>query len=182
MYEYVFLMSLVCTPISFVYHLYVLVCHSYVTRIYSYAIRMSFVCGFTMKRARKKSTFIGTKHVQNVIKLKQNFLNDLFQYLHFFHLSLGYCQFHLCMLSKHLKAASFLLMYDFPWMINGFWKFILFWHLIIPNRNELLYLVLEKRLFSNTKIFVIKSTYKIKRFIWNVFYFAYSCLHVRINV
>ena len=93
MYEYVFLMSLVCTPISFVYHLYVLACHSYVTRIYSYAIRMSFVCGFTMKRVRKKSTFIGTKHVQNVIKLKQNFLNNLFQYLHFFISLLGIVNF-----------------------------------------------------------------------------------------
>ena len=174
-------------------HSYVLLYHSYITCMYSYVILMSLV--FTRmpsachsyvvlqwRGLEKKSTFIGTKHVQNVIKLKQNFLNNLFQYLHFFHLSLGYCQFHLRMLSKHLKAASFLLMYDFPWMINGFWKFILFWHLIIPNRNELLYLVLEKRLFSNTKIFVIKSTYKIKRFIWNVFYFAYSCLHVRINV
>ena len=35
---------LVCTRMSFVCHSYTLVCHSYVTRIYSYVIRMSLVC------------------------------------------------------------------------------------------------------------------------------------------
>ena len=60
-----------------------------------------------------KSTFITTIYGQNVIKLKQNVLNNLFQYFsNLFHLSLGQCQFHLRMLSKHLKARSFLLMYD----------------------------------------------------------------------
>ena len=72
---------------------------------YSYVIRMSVVCTcmssicplyvvlpWTEKNARNKSTFISTKHVQNVIKLKQNFLNNLFHYYsNFFHLSLGYC-------------------------------------------------------------------------------------------
>ena len=31
-------------------HSYVLVCYPYVTRMYSYVIRMSLVCGFTMNR------------------------------------------------------------------------------------------------------------------------------------
>ena len=54
------------------------------------------------KRARNKSSFIATKHVQNIIKLKQNILNNLFQYFsNFFRLSLGCCQFHLRVLSKH---------------------------------------------------------------------------------
>ena len=48
-------MSLACTRMSSVCHLYVLVCHSYVlvchpyvTGIYSYVIRMSLECSFTM--------------------------------------------------------------------------------------------------------------------------------------
>ena len=65
------------------------------------------------KKARNNSTFIATKYAQNVIKLKQNFPNNLFQYQsNFFHLSLGYCKFHSRMLSRHLKAHSFLLMHD----------------------------------------------------------------------
>ena len=44
MYSYVILMSLVCTQMSFVCHLYVLVCHPYVTHMYSRVIRMSLVC------------------------------------------------------------------------------------------------------------------------------------------
>ena len=59
MYLYMTRMSLVCTPIPFICHsyiictspfchLYVLVCYPYVTRMYSYVIRMSLVCGFTM--------------------------------------------------------------------------------------------------------------------------------------
>ena len=40
---YVTHMSLVC-------HSYVLVCYPYATRIYSYAIGMSLICGFTMNR------------------------------------------------------------------------------------------------------------------------------------
>ena len=64
------------------------------------------------KKARKKPTFNATKYVQNVIKLKQNFLNNLFQYFsNIFYLSLEYCQFYLRMFPKHLKTDSFLLMY-----------------------------------------------------------------------
>ena len=71
MYSYVISMSLVCTRMSFQCHFYVLVCngmslvytripyvcysyvlvcHPYVTRLYSYVIRMSLVCDFTMNR------------------------------------------------------------------------------------------------------------------------------------
>ena len=53
------------------------------------------------RRARNKSTFIATEHVQNVIKRKENFLNNLFRCLsNFFHFSLGYCQIHLRILFK----------------------------------------------------------------------------------
>ena len=41
-------MSLACTRFLSVYYSYVLVCLPYVTRMYSYVIRMSFVCGFTV--------------------------------------------------------------------------------------------------------------------------------------
>ena len=42
--SYVIHRSLVCTRISSVCHLYVLVCNPYVTRMYSHVIRMSIVC------------------------------------------------------------------------------------------------------------------------------------------
>ena len=65
------------------------------------------------KKARNNSTFIVTNYAQNVIKPKQNFPNNLFQYQsNFLHLSLGYCKFHSCIFSRHLKAHSFLLMRD----------------------------------------------------------------------
>ena len=35
---------------SSVCHSDILICHSYVTRIYSYAIRMSVICGIAMNR------------------------------------------------------------------------------------------------------------------------------------
>ena len=79
---------------------YVLVCHPYVIRMWFYHE--------PKKRATSKSTFTATKYVQNVIKLKQNFLNNIFQYFsNFFQLSLRYYQFHLCILSKDLKVDSF---------------------------------------------------------------------------
>ena len=36
---------------------YVLVCHPYVTRMYSYVIRMSLVCGFTMNLKNQWKTY-----------------------------------------------------------------------------------------------------------------------------
>ena len=45
---YVIRMSLLCTPMSPVCRSYVLVCHPYVTRIYSEVIHMSLVRGVTM--------------------------------------------------------------------------------------------------------------------------------------
>ena len=42
--SYVTRMSLICTRMSFVCHLYVLVCNPYVTRMYWFVIRMSLVC------------------------------------------------------------------------------------------------------------------------------------------
>ena len=57
MYLHVIHMSLVCTRKSSVCYSYVLVCtrmssvcHSYATRMYSYVIRMSLACGFTMNQ------------------------------------------------------------------------------------------------------------------------------------
>ena len=91
MYAYVFRMSHACTLMSSVCHLYVLLCHPYVTRMCFYHE--------LKKRAKNKFTIIGTKHIQNVIKLKQNFLNNLSK-KNFFHFSVGYCQFHLRMLSN----------------------------------------------------------------------------------
>ena len=41
---YVICIPYICIRTSFVYHLNVLVCHSYVTRMHSYVIRMSLVC------------------------------------------------------------------------------------------------------------------------------------------
>ena len=43
-------MSLICTRISSACHSYVLVYHPYVFCMYSYVIRMSLVCSFTMNR------------------------------------------------------------------------------------------------------------------------------------
>ena len=79
------------------------------------------------------------------------------------------------MLSEHLKTDF----WYFDWTINGYWKFLLFWHLIILNRNELLIRLYKKRLFSNLKIFVIKSTSKTNKFIWNC---ASTCIYIRVNV
>ena len=45
---HVICMSLVYTRMSSIYHSLVLVCHPYVTRMYSYVIHLSLVCGFTM--------------------------------------------------------------------------------------------------------------------------------------
>ena len=58
------------------------------------------------------------------------------------------------------------IVWHFPGTINGYWKPLLFWHLVIFNRNEVLYSSLWKRLFSNPKVFIVKSTNKTKRFIW----------------
>ena len=41
-------MSLICARILSVCHSYILVCHPHVTPMYSYVIRMSLICGFTM--------------------------------------------------------------------------------------------------------------------------------------
>ena len=72
--------------------------------------------------------------------------------------------------------------WHFPWVINSYWKFMLFWHSIIPNPNNSFICFYEKRLFSNPRFFVIKSKNKAKRFIWNVFYCDSTCIYVRINV
>ena len=50
--SYVICMSLVSTRMSALCHSYVLVCQPYVTLMYSYGIRMSLVCGFTMNPIR----------------------------------------------------------------------------------------------------------------------------------
>ena len=98
------------------------------------------------KRATSKSTLITTEHVQNVIKLKQNFPNNLFQNLsNFFHFSLGYCQFYLGMLLKDFKTVSFDWCMTFSLSDKWLFKIFLFWHLIIPNRNEILFLIFMKR-------------------------------------
>ena len=59
------------------------------------------------KMASNKSTFIATKHVQNLIKLKKKFLNNLFPYLHIFSSFSWELSIHLRMLSKHLKTGYF---------------------------------------------------------------------------
>ena len=46
--QYVICMSLVCSGMLSVCHSYVLVCHLYETHMYSYVMRLSLVCGFTM--------------------------------------------------------------------------------------------------------------------------------------
>ena len=53
MYPHFIRMSVVCTLISPVCHLYVLECHSYVTHMYLYVIRMSLDCGFAIKLLNK---------------------------------------------------------------------------------------------------------------------------------
>ena len=81
------------------------------------------------------------KNLHNNQSLKQNFLCNHFKYFSkFFHLSLGYCQFHL-----HIAV----------------WHYVIILHSIIQNWNELLFSSLWKRLLSNLKIFVIESTNKI---------------------
>ena len=46
--SYVTRISLACVLMSPVSHSYVLVCHPYIICMYSYVIRLSLVCGFTM--------------------------------------------------------------------------------------------------------------------------------------
>ena len=46
--SYIIRMSHLCTRMSSACHSYVPVCNLYVTRMYSYIIRMSLVCGFTI--------------------------------------------------------------------------------------------------------------------------------------
>ena len=69
MYSYDTRMSFVCTRMSSASHSYVFVCHPYVTcmysyvipmplvftRMYSYVVRMSIVCGFTMNQIHQLS-------------------------------------------------------------------------------------------------------------------------------
>ena len=134
----------------------------------AYIIRMSLVSGFTMNRKWGLETiFIGTKHdVQNGINLKQNFLSNFLNTFATFFIFLLESSISFTHAFKVFKGSLVSIdAWYFPWMKNGYWKFILFCHLIIPNRNERRYVFLEKRLFSNSKIFVIKSTNKTKRVI-----------------
>ena len=102
------------------------------------------------KRAGSKSTFISSKYLQNAIKLKQKFLNNLFQYFSNF---FKFFQFHFCTISKHLKAVVSIDLCHFSWMTNSYLKFLFLCHLIIPNRNELLYSSLWKVTFLKLKSF-----------------------------
>ena len=90
MYSHVIRISLVCTRMSFICHLYVLVsdpyvtrmyshvihmslvCHPHVnvTRMYSYVIRMSLICGFTMNRQKLNGLKIGDLHINNSLTEK----------------------------------------------------------------------------------------------------------------
>ena len=140
MYSYAIRMSLVCTRMWSVCYSCVLVCHLYVTRMYSYVFGMSLVCTrmssvchsyvvlpWIKKNARNKSTYISIKHVQNVIKVKQNVLNNLFQYFsNFFYLSLGYLSIKFTLAFKAFEGRLVPIdAWHFPWIINGYWFFFL---------------------------------------------------------
>ena len=78
--------------------------------------------------------------------------------------------FHWCMTfflnDKRLLKISFVLALDDP----------------KPKRTPFFCLYRRKRLFSNPKIFVIKSTNKTRRFMRYIFYCAPACIYVIINV
>ena len=80
-------MSIVCTRISLVCHLYVtrmysyvirmsFACHPYVARMYSYVTRMTLLCVFTMNRSEVRSLLIPCS--KQCMKLKQVSNFDLF--------------------------------------------------------------------------------------------------------
>ena len=108
------------------------------------------------KRARDRSTFIATRtyrtwlqnsnyterNVQNVIILKQIFLI----------LPQLFSSFSWVLLISFTHAFNtfenrlvFTVVWHFPWRINVYWKFLLFWRLLIPNQNKLLYSSLWKK-------------------------------------
>ena len=92
------------------------------------------------ERARNKFTFIATKYVQNVTKLKPNFLNSIFHYFsNFLHLFLGYFSTSFTHAFKTFENKLVSIDIYFYWTKNSNWKFFLFLHLIILNRNELRY-------------------------------------------
>ena len=122
--------------------------------IYSALKTYSFICSKKhcipsnkgKKRARNKSTIITTKYVQNVIKLTQNLLNNLFQESFSWVLSISFT-------NAFIAFENSIYVWHFSWTINGCWKFILFWHLIILNQNELLYLCLWKGVIFKPRSF-----------------------------
>ena len=105
-------------------------------------------------RKRNKPTFIATKYVENVIKLKQNFLNTLFQYFsNFLHVSPGYFS-----ISHAFKTfENWLVSIDiwhFHWTINGIQNFFCSgtWESLTETNSFIRFY--KKRLFSNLKIFI----------------------------
>ena len=134
------------------------------------------------KRARNKSTFIATEYLQNVIKLKQNFLNNLFNTSPtFFIFLLGIVKFISACFQSFWKQTP--MMYDIflerhtaiqYLFCPGTWQ--------SQTKTNSFFHLYEESLFSSPKIFVIKSIDKTKRFIWNIFYSASPCIYVRINV
>ena len=82
-------MSLVCTRMSSVSHSYVLEYHPYVTRMYSYVIRMSLVCGFTMN-------IYVTRLVKHIFDIKTKIKKQLPRFL-----------IHILIYETNIKTASF---------------------------------------------------------------------------
>ena len=175
MYSYFIHMSLVYNLMSTVCHSHVLQCHPYVTRMWFFHE--------PEKRARNKATFITTEYQQNVIKLKQNFLIILFNTSpNFLIFHLGIVNFIYACFQRIWKQTG--LHWCMTFSLND--KRLLEIYFILardnPNRNELFYLFVRKGAIFKPEKFVIKSTNKTKRFIWNVFCCASTCLYARINV
>ena len=95
------------------------------TRMSSYVSRMWFFHE-PKKRARNKSTFFVTCRERNYTKTKisKSFFNT-FATFYIFLLVLSILFTHA--LKGFESSLVSINVWNFPWMINGYWKFILFW-------------------------------------------------------
>ena len=92
---------------------------------------------------RNKSTFIATKHVQNIIILKQNFINiflNSFKTFSFFSWLLSISFTHALKVFKHKLVSTDV----WKFIETLYWKSLLFLYLVSSNWKKLFYLSLWK--------------------------------------
>ena len=97
--------------------------------MYSYVIHMSVVCDFSMNRTRGLETNPPWLLLaENVITLKQKFQKVFFNTFATFSIFLLVLSILFTHALKGFESSLVSInVWNFPWMINGYWKFILFW-------------------------------------------------------